>query len=140
MVFPSSLQPTNRRNFIRKKSNENSTVQSTQQPAKSANKTIEILLEMPSIITDPAARKMAVKHFVNYAERSYTRTAEQLEPFLHGATCSVDESGHLKIAKEIKTDFPSRKLSLYCHWAEEVWNSSFPSLLESNGMIKCEIK
>lgn len=51
-----------------------------------------------------------------------------------------DESGHLKIAKEIKTDFPSRKLSLYCHWAEEVWNSSFPSLLESNGMIKCEIK
>ena len=66
---------------------------------------------MPSIITDPAARKMAVKHFVNYAERSYTRTAEQLEPFLHGATCSVDESGHLKIAKEIKTDFPSRKLA-----------------------------
>ena len=44
------------------------------------------------------------------------------------------------LAKEIKTDFPSRKLSLYCHWAEEVWNSSFPSLLESNGMIKCEIK
>ena len=123
-----------------KKSNENSTVQSTQQPAKSANKTVEILLETPSIITDPAARKMAVKHFVNYAEKSYTKATKQLEPFLNGATCSVNESGHLKIEREVPADFPPRRLSVLCHKAEEVWSNSLPSLLESNGMIKCEIK
>lgn len=140
MVFPSSLQPTNRRNFIMKKSNETSTAPSTPLPEKAATKTIEIVLEMPSFITDTTARKMAVKHFVNYAEKSYTKATKQLEPFLNGATCSVNESGHLKIEREVPADFPPRRLSVLCHKAEEVWSSSLPSLLESNGMIKCEIK
>mgnify|MGYP006966019222 FL=1 len=122
-----------------KKSSETSSP-STQQPEKTAVKTVEILLEMPTIITDASARKQAVKHFVTYAEKNCTKTAEQLEPFLRGATCSVDDSGHLKIERKITTSFPPRKLSVYCHWAEEVWNSCLPSLLESNGMIKCEIK
>lgn len=134
-----SSQTISIRNFIMKKSSETSSP-STQQPEKTAVKTVEILLEMPTIITDASARKQAVKHFVTYAEKNCTKTAEQLEPFLRGATCSVDDSGHLKIERKITTSFPPRKLSVYCHWAEEVWNSCLPSLLESNGMIKCEIK
>ena len=123
-----------------KKSNEVSNTQAAPLPEKAATKTIEIVLEMPSFITDTTARKMAVKHFVNYAEGSYSKTAEQLEPFLNGATCSVNESGHLKIEREVPADFPPRRLSVLCHKAEEVWSSSLPSLLASNGMIKCEIK
>ena len=123
-----------------KRSNELSNTQPAPQPKQAATKTIEIVLEMPSFITDTTARKMAVKHFVNYAEKNYSKAAEQLEPFLNGATCSVNESGHLKIVREVPANFPPRRLSVLCHKAEEVWSSSLPSLLESNGMIKCEIK
>jgi len=66
-----------------KKSSETSSP-STQQPEKTATKTVEILLEMPTIITDASARKQAANILSPMPRRTVPRLRSSWNRFSEG--------------------------------------------------------
>lgn len=103
-------------------------------------KTAEMVLEMPRVITEPAARKQAADHFISYVHSGATQEGEKLRPFFNNLNYEIDEVGNLRLEGSLTGDLSICPLSVLSSWTEEVWQKSLESLVGSNSMIKCEIK
>ena len=103
-------------------------------------KTAEMVLEMPRVITEPAARKQAADHFIDYVHSGATQEGEKLRPFFNNLNYEIDEVGNLRLEGPLPGKLSICPLSVISSWNEEVWQKSLESLVGNRGVISGNMK
>ncbi len=103
-------------------------------------KTAEMVLEMPRVITEPAARKQAADHFIGYVYSGATQEGENLIPFFNNLNWEIDDAGNLRLEGPLPGKLSICPLSVISSWTEEVWQKSLESLVGNRGVISGNMK
>lgn len=103
-------------------------------------KTAEMVLEMPRVITEPAARQQAAENFIGYVYSGATQEGENLIPFFNNLNWEIDDAGNLRIEGPLPGKLSICPLSVLSSWTEEVWQKSLESLVSNRGVVSGNMK